>query len=394
MPRLQATIELAPRQLDRLIQRRLSNITAPTTRPDIPAHLRETIPRLGSDTPPQIDPPRAPYRPPPLTTLMVGEIITTQKNIYTIEKDLAETGMSVIYLARDLQNQEVVIKTAKGEKNAQALEAEGRILARDIKDRLGRPVFPKLLDATNIASEQEYAVVMELIAGTTLSKHVRELEETVEMTRLENGAEVEAIELGALLRREQHVPLHQAIDIIMQVLYGLEALHPKGIVHRDIKPGNIMLEPTRTRLLDAGIACPMGYTPEENKTAGTPMYMAPEQVKGEPVDGRSDVYATGLVFHELVLGENPKARKTIREALLSHITQEVQVDDKVGFKKRLSPPEGTLQTQIDAAYVLFQEIIHSMAARDMQKRPEATAAITELTKLKTLVAEIEGRLSA
>ncbi|NMO20077.1 serine/threonine protein kinase [Pyxidicoccus fallax] len=114
--------------------------------------------------------------------------------------------------------------------------------------------------------------------------------------------------LRALLRRRRRLGLRQALDIMMDVAAGLAHAHERGLIHRDLKPGNILIVPGgRARLLDFGLAellaapAPGRHRPQ----AGTPAYMAPEQWRGQHPDERTDVWAAGLVFFEMLAGERP-----------------------------------------------------------------------------------------
>ncbi|HMJ10524.1 MAG TPA: protein kinase [Polyangiaceae bacterium] len=120
--------------------------------------------------------------------------------------------------------------------------------------------------------------------------------------------------VDARLEREQCLPWRAAFELGVQACRALEAAHSAGVVHRDIKPGNLYLTRSGTlKLLDFGIAKHVAgadgrertRTPAGNEVSGTPEYMAPEQVSGEPADERCDVYALGVVLYELVTGSLP-----------------------------------------------------------------------------------------
>lgn len=126
---------------------------------------------------------------------------------------------------------------------------------------------------------------------------------------------IEGESLSSRLRRGGPVPVQQAIELARQICAGLREAHLQGIVHRDLKPGNIIVDLTGSaKIMDFGIArlvqdnCQMTGT-----IAGTPAYMAPEQVELKDLDARTDIYALGLVFYEMIVGapafdgENPIA---------------------------------------------------------------------------------------
>ncbi|HTR54331.1 MAG TPA: protein kinase [Kofleriaceae bacterium] len=119
---------------------------------------------------------------------------------------------------------------------------------------------------------------------------------------------VDGEDLGALMRRDSRMPLSRALKLFRQVCAGLEAAHAEGVVHRDLKPQNVLVDKDdRVRVADFGLARSIG---ESGLTAsgaqlGSPAYMSPEQVKGDPVDERSDVYSLGIMLYQLVAGKPP-----------------------------------------------------------------------------------------
>ena len=118
------------------------------------------------------------------------------------------------------------------------------------------------------------------------------------------------------------MPLSESLEIAVQTARGLQAAHAQGIVHRDVKPSNLMLVPTQdlrvhVRILDFGIARWMhGATlTEAGLTIGTALYMAPEQVSGSRVDGRADIWSLGVVLYQMLSGRLPFVGNSIRETL-------------------------------------------------------------------------------
>ena len=123
---------------------------------------------------------------------------------------------------------------------------------------------------------------------------------------------VDGEDLASLLRRIGRFPEDRALAISRQVCAGLAAAHECGIVHRDLKPANVMLDGTgKIRLADFGLA---GLTGESIR-AGTPAYMAPEQLAGREVTARSDIYALGLVLYEIFTGERALDAQNLAELI-------------------------------------------------------------------------------
>ena len=115
--------------------------------------------------------------------------------------------------------------------------------------------------------------------------------------------------LRSLLQEKGALPLHQALDVIQQLLSAVGAAHGRGIVHRDLKPDNVILSAEgKAKVMDFGISKMLVDTQGLTRTdsiIGTPLYMSPEQVMGAPIDARSDVYALGAILYELVSGKPP-----------------------------------------------------------------------------------------
>ena len=132
--------------------------------------------------------------------------------------------------------------------------------------------------------------------------------------------------LSALIRRGP-LPIATAVEVTRQVLHGLSAIEEQGIVHRDIKPDNLMLHDTGdgmpiVKLVDFGISKRVAIEPQARLTChgalvGTPQYMSPEQIRGEEVDVRSDIYATGAVLYEALTGHAPHESTSFSELVVS-----------------------------------------------------------------------------
>ena len=123
---------------------------------------------------------------------------------------------------------------------------------------------------------------------------------------------VDGEDLASLLRRIGRFPQDRAIELARQICAGLAAAHDRGVVHRDLKPANIMLDGAgRIRITDFGLAGATG----EVLRAGTPAYMAPEQLSGAEVTPRSDIYALGLVLYELFTGQRALDARTMAELI-------------------------------------------------------------------------------
>ena len=198
---------------------------------------------------------------------------------YRVIDAIGKGGMGEVYRAYDTELKgEVALKIVRGDADADAALARFR---REIA--LARKVTsPNVLRVYDLAEHEGLRFLsMELVDGE---------------------------DLGALMRREKRVPIERALEIIRQVCRGLEAAHAQGVVHRDLKPHNVLVaKDGHVRVADFGLARSIG---ESGMTAsgailGSPAYMSPEQVKGDPTDERSDIYSLGVMLYQLVTGEAP-----------------------------------------------------------------------------------------
>jgi eukaryotic-like serine/threonine-protein kinase len=135
---------------------------------------------------------------------------------------------------------------------------------------------------------------------------------------------IEGQDLRSLLRQKSKLVPEEAVNIMVQVSQALDAAHAEGVVHRDLKPQNIMIDSQgRATVMDFGIARSMEVTgmTQTGALLGTPEYMSPEQAKGQEVDARSDLFTLGIIFYELLTGKTPYQADTVLGLLLKR-TQE------------------------------------------------------------------------
>ena len=137
---------------------------------------------------------------------------------------------------------------------------------------------------------------------------------------------VEGTDLGALLRAEGALDRARALAICSQVANALDAAHAKGLVHRDVKPSNVLLDAREhVYLADFGLTrrlAEQGGPAGDGRSVGTPAYLAPEQIEGGPVDGRTDVYSLGCLLYECLTGEAPFARSSRLAVAWAHLEEE------------------------------------------------------------------------
>ena len=143
---------------------------------------------------------------------------------------------------------------------------------------------------------------------------------------------LEGKDLRAVFRERGKLPPEEAAKIILQICRALEAAHGEGVIHRDLKPQNIMLDANgRAYVMDFGIAR-SAYLPGMTQTGalvGTPEYMSPEQAKGEKLDERSDLFSLGAILYELMIGQSPYYSDTPLATLWKRIQEKARPLDEV-----------------------------------------------------------------
>jgi serine/threonine-protein kinase len=216
---------------------------------------------------------------------------------YRIERELGSGGMAIVYLARDLKHdRDVAIKVMKPEVAA-AIGVNRFLTEIRTTGHLKHPHILPLFDSGSAGPLLFY--VMPFIEGESL---------------------------GARLRREGPFSVEEGIHILHQVVDALAYAHGLGVIHRDLKPDNILLSGRHVFLADFGVArLETTETSAPTKTAsgamvGTPAYMAPEQIVGGGIDHRTDIYAVGVLAYELLAGVPPFAG-TPQDVITAQLTR-------------------------------------------------------------------------
>ncbi len=192
--------------------------------------------------------------------------------------------MGVVYKARDPQiDRLVAVKTVclRGEEPEAEQEFRGRFLNEaQAAGRLHHPGIVSVFDVGEDGETHDPYIVLEYVAGESLHK---------------------------ILGREKKFELPQALQIAEEIAEALEYAHAQGVTHRDIKPGNILItQEGHAKIADFGIAkLNLAHFTIPGRVLGTPAYMAPEQLSGEGVDGRSDLFSLGVILYAMVTGHSP-----------------------------------------------------------------------------------------
>ncbi|HEY9078131.1 MAG TPA: protein kinase [Anaerolineaceae bacterium] len=267
---------------------------------------------------------------------LIGQTID-QNNRYRIVSLLGEGGMGGVYKGFDQTLQrEVAIKTLHTRFAAQEDFRERFLQEARAAARLSHPAIVQVYDYGEKGSL--LYIVMELIPG----KDLRRL-----LTNLQKSG-------GNIL-------LDEAVKLVQQICYAIDYTHQKGVLHRDLKPDNIMLKPIPSLglpyqpvLTDLGLAKLLegGIETQTGLIMGTPAYMSPEQVLGDPTSARSDIYSLGVLAYELTAGRLPYPLRTLTDAVRFHA-------GKTPEMKLTFPPE--IPTELEK--VIRQAMEHEPAAR-------------------------------
>ena len=211
-------------------------------------------------------------------TLHPGELL----DHYRIEGLVARSGMASIFRATDMRNgREVAIKIPHEEMEADPVLFDRFKREGEIGEKLDHPGVMKVLPDKD---RTQFYMVMEWVDGRLLRQILQE--------------------------QGKKLPVERAVKIAIGIADTLDYIHRNGVVHRDLKPENIMVDAAdRVKLIDFGIAGKEGAKrltfAKLSQVMGTPDYISPEQVKGKRGDGRSDIYALGVMLYEMLTGKTP-----------------------------------------------------------------------------------------
>ena len=262
---------------------------------------------------------------------------------YEIKRTVGRGGMATVYLAiQQSLDREIVLKTLDTtyDENGDFFDRflkEGRIIAS-----LRHPHIVTIFDIGS-ANDTLY-ISMEYVEGGDLRAKI-----------------------------ENRLAPVRALDLVSKIGQALAYAHKKGIVHRDVKPANILFRGDGTPLLsDFGIAKDSDADSELTSTGtilGSPFYMSPEQAEGLPVDGRTDIYSLGVIFYEMLTGEKPYEGDSAIKVIMKHIQS----------------PVPQLPPELDQ----FQPLLNRLMAKDRDQRiGDAGELVTEVDELRK---EVEGK---
>ena len=234
--------------------------------------------------------------------VMKGQKISDR---YQIIKSIGEGGMANVYLANDtILDRMVAVKVLRGD-----LANDEKFVRRFQREALSASSLshPNIVEVYDVGEDNgEYYIVMEFIEG----KHLK-----------------------SLIKKRGKLPVSEAVDIVMQIADGLSVAHDSYIIHRDIKPQNIMiLENGVAKITDFGIAMAMNSTQltQTNSVMGSVHYLPPEQASGKGSTLQSDIYSMGILLYELLTGKLPFRGENAVEIALKHLKEEIpSIKDEV-----------------------------------------------------------------
>ena len=257
---------------------------------------------------------------------------------YTIVRRLGRGGYGTVYLANDrVLGEEVVLKVLNPQLSMDQEAARRFVQELKLARRIAHRGVIRIHDFLDLGGAR--AISMEYFAGR---------------------------DLGRVIAAEAPLAVRRSLAIVAQVCDALAAAHAEGVVHRDIKPGNVLVsDEDETRLVDFGLAAAHHSSGEGSRLTrsglliGTPEYMAPEQITNEVVDHRADLYALGIVMYEMLSGRKPYVAETPVKVLFQHL-------------------EGSAPPLVDAVPGtpdIVSALVARAMARDASARPDTAAEL-------------------
>jgi len=284
---------------------------------------------------------------------MVGERIADR---YELEELVGAGGMSSVYKARDtLLERNVALKIlhpqfGDDDEYVERFRREARAVAR-----LSHPNIVTVIDRGDDGAGRQF-IVFEYVEGENLKE---------------------------LVDRTGPLPVRRAIELTLQVAHGLAFAHEQGLVHRDVKPQNVLLnEAGEAKVTDFGIARSLDVERGMTQTGtvlGTSNYIAPEQASGRPVEARTDVYSLGVVLYELLTAEVPFPGENFVAVAMKHINE---------------PPPSLLERRPDVPVRLAAAVDRALAKDPEDRFPTMAAFAAELEACLAELGSPDGDLTA
>jgi len=263
--------------------------------------------------------------------VQLDHLIGMEVGTSTILKELARGGSAAVFIAyqRTLKRQiaiKILPKSLLTPETAERFQMEAEAAAI--------LSHPNIIPIYEVGETGDFLfIAMQLIQGQSLSHQIKAARKHV-------------------LPSRRYIPVETTVSIMAQVLDGLDYAHHQDIIHRDIKPGNILMESRSNRpiILDFGIAkVSRGLDNESSSIQGTPMYMPPEQIRSETADRRADIYASGMMLFEMLVTDLPLPRIDPVELLLLKLKEKDRL-----FKTKPSEMNSKVYPDMDS--IVFKAI--------------------------------------
>jgi eukaryotic-like serine/threonine-protein kinase len=215
---------------------------------------------------------------------------------YRVLRKIGRGGFGVVYLVEDAAiADQLILKILHPQLSADETMAQRFVQELKLTRRITHKNVIRIHDFLDLGGA--HAVSMEYFPGT---------------------------DLGAMLEQSGPLPVARALPILVQICEGLAAAHAEGVIHRDIKPGNLLVgDRDLTKILDFGLASTRDIAgsrlTKSGILIGSPEYMAPEQISGDKIDHRADLYSLGVVMYELFSGTKPFVAETPVKVLFQHL---------------------------------------------------------------------------
>ena len=350
--------------------------------PELKAKLEKLIEayfEAGSflEAPPEVTNDRSPDSVPTanaqenLNTLSNGESEGNLLGPYLLKKKIGEGGYGVVYAAEQLRpvRRDVAVKLIKPGMDSREVIARFN-LERQALAVMEHPYIATILDAGTANSGSPY-FVMELVDGISITQYCD----------------------------RYRLTLQQRLELFISVCHGVQHAHQKGVIHRDLKPGNILVtiqdSKPQPKIIDFGIAKAMdhmrSYKTQETgrwQLVGTPIYMSPEQAasKNKLIDARSDIYSLGVLLYELLTGQTPISSDELSDLSFTEFLEKIKTVDTPKPSSRLTPSNTHLDEIAKKRQVTPKRLRHLVAgdldwivvkalAREVDQRYESAGAL-------------------
>jgi serine/threonine protein kinase len=290
--------------------------------------------------------------------------ILTKAGRYELREELGRGAMGVVYRAHDpVIGRDVAVKTLHLTEAGTGMSREELVGRFQTEARAAGLLTHPNITVVFDAGEEEgiFYITMELVEGRSLQ---------------------------TMLDGRQSFPLPRVMKLMEQVSSALDFAHQRNVVHRDIKPANLMLTADDTvKITDFGTAKILQFgTAQTSHVMGTPSYMSPEQVKGKPVDGRSDIFSLGVILYELMTGEKPFPGQNITTVIYKIINEDPipprSLDPSIhpGLSAVITH---ALAKEPSARFQTCQELLDALKNYHEIVSPEATVRMSPASNLTT-----------